>query len=181
MKLPLAPLALASLALAGTLCAATVRYPTPIEVAVSPDGARLFVLCEGTDELVVADAHTGKIVGRVPVGHVPKGLWVGGQYAFVANSWSDTVSVIDISTLQVTRTLKTGFEPNAVFADAAGAMQPGNSHARARRVTRGRGAAALDRAYHLVPRNYRTLARRQFAFDHVQIGAAHATRMHPHR
>jgi len=156
VKLPLAPLALASLALAGTLCAATVRYPTPIEVAVSPDGARLFVLCEGTDELVVADAHTGKIVGRVPVGHVPKGLWVGGQYAFVANSWSDTVSVIDISTLQVTRTLKTGFEPNGVFADAAGATvytanRIGNnvsvidlaSGAEIRRLPAGRGTSYL--------------------------------------
>jgi DNA-binding beta-propeller fold protein YncE len=33
----------------GTLCAAPVRYPSPVELAVSPDGARLYVLCEGTD------------------------------------------------------------------------------------------------------------------------------------
>jgi len=94
-----------------------VRYPSPIELAVSPDGAHLYVLCEGTDELAVIDTHTGKIAGRVQVGRVPKGLWLNGRYAYVANSWSDTVSVIDTSTLQVTRTLKTGFEPNAVFAN----------------------------------------------------------------
>ena len=114
---------LLTLALLGTLWSApeSVRYPSPIEVALSPDGAHLFVLCSGTDELLLADAHTGKLLGRVAVGHVPKGLYLNGRYAFVANSWSDTVSVIDTGTLQVTRTLKTGFEPNAVLADRTGA------------------------------------------------------------
>ena len=42
------------------------RYPVPIELAVSPDGARLFVVCEGTDELVVIDALRSKFAGRVP-------------------------------------------------------------------------------------------------------------------
>src|ERR1039458_2744458 len=149
-------LLLASLVFVGTLSAAPVRYPSPIELAVSPDGARLFVLCEGTDELVFADAHSGKIAGRVQVGRVPKGLWLSGRYAYVANSWSDTVSVVDTSTLQVTRTLKTGFEPNAVFADPAGAtIYTGNrigndisvidlaTGAETRRLAAGRGARYL--------------------------------------
>jgi YVTN family beta-propeller protein len=138
----------------GTLCAATVRYPTPIELAVSPDGARLFVLCEGTDELAVIDAHTGKIAGRVQVGRVPKGLWLGGRFAYVANSWSDTVSVIDASTLQVTRTLKTGFEPNAVFANQSAIFTANRisddisvidlaSGVETRRLAGGRGASYL--------------------------------------
>jgi len=88
-----------------------------VELAVSPDGARLFVVCQGTDALVAADARTGEIKARVRLGHVPKGLWLTGQYAYVANSWSDSVSVIDTAALQVTRTYKTGFEPNAVFAN----------------------------------------------------------------
>ncbi len=138
----------------GTLCAATVRYPTPIELAVSPDGARLFVLCEGTDELAVIDAHTGKIAGRVQVGRVPKGLWLGGRFAYVANSWSDTVSVIDASTLEVTRTLKTGFEPNAVFANQSAIFTANRisddisvidlaSGVETRRLAGGRGASYL--------------------------------------
>lgn len=101
---------------------ASVRYPSPIEMAVSPDGARLFVLCEGTDELVLADTRSGNVIGRVQVGHVPKGLSLNGRFAYVANSWSDTVSVIDTGTLAVTRTLKTGFEPNAVVADSSGGV-----------------------------------------------------------
>jgi len=110
------------LASVGTLWGGSLRYPSPVELAVSNDGARLFVLCEGTDELVIADSNTGKIAGRVPVGRVPKGLWLNGRYAYVANSWSDTVSVVDTGTLQVTRTLKTGFEPNAVFANGTTAF-----------------------------------------------------------
>ncbi|HUI81895.1 MAG TPA: hypothetical protein VLY24_28435 [Bryobacteraceae bacterium] len=112
-------LVLASLTLA-TSHAAPVRYPSPIELAVSPDGARLFVLCEGTDELILAGAQSGKLIGRVHVGRVPKGLWLQGRNAYVANSWSDSVSVVDTGTLQVTRTLPAGFEPNAVLADPAG-------------------------------------------------------------
>ncbi len=114
-------LCIAALAgLAGTITAAPLRYPSPVELAVSPDGARLFVVCEGSDELVLADAHSGKVTGRVRVGRVPKGLWLTDRYAYVANSWSDTVSVVDTESLHVTRTLPAGFEPNAVFADAAG-------------------------------------------------------------
>jgi YVTN family beta-propeller protein len=149
-------LLLAGMAFLGTLHAATLRYPSPIELTLSPDGARLLVLCEGTDELTVLDAHTGKIEGRAPVGRVPKGLWLSGRYAYIANSWSDTVSVVDTDTLQVTRTLKTGFEPNAVFADHAAATiytanRIGNdisvidlaSGVETRRLAAGRGASYL--------------------------------------
>ncbi len=112
------------------------------------------MLCEGTDELVVADTNTGKIAGRVPVGRVPKGLWLTRRFAFVANSWSDTVSVIDTHTLQVKRTLRTGFEPNAVFANDAAIFTANrisndisvidlSTGMEARRLTAGRGASYL--------------------------------------
>ena len=138
----------------GVLCAAPPRYPSPIELAASPDGARLYVLCEGTDELAVIDARSGNIVGRVPVGRVPKGMWLSGNTAYVTNSWSDTVSVIDTAALQVTRTLKAGFEPNAVFANRSElytANRIGNdisvidlaTGAETRRLTAGRGASYL--------------------------------------
>ncbi len=135
---------------------AALQYPSPVELAVSPDGARLFVVCEGTGELAAVDAHTGKIKGRVQVGLVPKSVWLNGPYAFVANSWSDTVSVIDTRSLTVTRTLITGFEPNAVYADPSGAtLYTANrisndisvidlsSGTETRRLAAGRGASYL--------------------------------------
>ena len=147
---------LSAIAFAGSLWAAAVRYPTPVELALSADGARLFVVCEGTGELAAVDTQSGKVVGRVTVGKVPKGLYLRRRYAYVANSWSDTISVVDTGSLAVTRTLGAGFEPNAVFVDAAGATlftanRIGNdisvidlaSGAETRRLAGGRGASYL--------------------------------------
>ena len=51
-----------------------LRFPSPIEVVVSPDGARVYILCEGTDEVAVYDTRRHAIVRRIAVGRVPKGL-----------------------------------------------------------------------------------------------------------
>jgi YVTN family beta-propeller protein len=99
-----------------------VRYPSPIELLLSPDSSRLFVLCQGTDEVVAYDLGSGKVAGRVHVGHVPKGFALSedGKRLYVANSWSDSISEVDISALEVVRTLPAGFEPNAVLPDRDG-------------------------------------------------------------
>lgn len=99
-----------------------VRYPSPIEVAVSPDGRRLFVLCEGTDEVAVIDTVTNACIRRIPVGHVPKGMSMSadGSQLFVTNSWADNVSIVDTKSLEAVRTVPAGFEPNAVIADKTG-------------------------------------------------------------
>src|SRR4051794_19217450 len=98
------------------------RFASPIEVVPSADGARVYILCEGTDEVAVYDTQRGAIVRRIPVGRAPKGLSLaaGGTRLYVANSWSDTVSEIDTSTLTILRTLPAGYEPNAAIADLAG-------------------------------------------------------------
>jgi YVTN family beta-propeller protein len=121
-KLPL--LALAALSLASTEAGAhapATRYPSPVEVAVSPNGERLFVVCEGTDEVVVYDNRSHAIARRIHVGRVPKDLAFSpdAKRLYVANSWSDTVSEIDTDSLEVVRSLPSGFEPNAVVVDRA--------------------------------------------------------------
>ncbi len=97
----------------------TVRYPSPIELTLSPDGAKLFVVCEGTDEVVAFDARTGNVLRRIPVGRTPKGfsLSTNGKHLYVANSWSDSISEIDTASLEVIRTFPAGYEPNAVITD----------------------------------------------------------------
>jgi YVTN family beta-propeller protein len=89
------------------------RYPSPVDVAVAPDGSRLYIVCEGTDEVVVADPMTGVVTARVRVGHVPRGiaLTTDGQRIYVTNSWADSVTEIDAASLAVRRDLRTGFEP----------------------------------------------------------------------
>lgn len=99
------------------------RYLSPGELAVSPDGHRLYVLCEESDELIVVDTLTRRVVGRVPVGHRPRGLSVSvdGRRIYVANSWADTVSIVDAKTLAVVQTVRAGFEPISAVADRPGA------------------------------------------------------------
>jgi YVTN family beta-propeller protein len=98
------------------------RYLSPIEMALSPDGLRLYVVCEGTDEMRVVDPKSAKVLVRVPVGHEPRGMAVSpdGRQIYVTNSWNDSVSVIDTATWKVTQTLPTGFEPTGVVTDRSG-------------------------------------------------------------
>ena len=98
------------------------RYLSPIEMTLSPDGRLLYVVCQESDELRVVDIQSGKVVAAVPVGHVPRGIWLprDGRQVYVTNAWSDTVSVIDTATLKVVRTLPTGFEPTGIVSDRSG-------------------------------------------------------------
>src|SRR5579872_6608985 len=89
------------------------RYLSPIEIAFSPDGRLLSVVCQDSDEVRVVDAQSSKVVATIPVGHVPRGIALSpdGSRLYVTNAWSDTVSVIDTSRREVVQTLPTGFEP----------------------------------------------------------------------
>jgi YVTN family beta-propeller protein len=101
---------------------ATVRYPSPDDMALSADGKRLYVVCGGTDELLVVDRATKAVAGRIPVGRLPRGVTVSpdGSRIYVANSWSDNISEIDAASLRVIRTLPAGFEPTGVAVDGRG-------------------------------------------------------------
>ena len=113
-------LLLAGMGSAGTRAAQPFpHYLSPSELAISPDGHRLYIVCEKSDELRVLDTLSGKLVKTITVGHAPRGVAVSfdGRQIFVANSWTDTVSVIDALKLEVTRAVSTGFEPISVVAD----------------------------------------------------------------
>jgi YVTN family beta-propeller protein len=63
-------------------------------------------------------------VGRVKVGHVPRGIAItnDGERVYVTNSWADTVTEVDTATLGALRTLPAGFEPSGAALDARGAF-----------------------------------------------------------
>ena len=64
----------------------------------------------------------GVVLRTIPVGHVPRGFSVSadGRQLFVANSWDDTVTVIDTESGRVQATWAAGFEPSSVVEDRAG-------------------------------------------------------------
>ena len=133
-------------------------YASPLEVLLSPDGVRLYVLCQQSEEVRVLDAASHVVLKNIAVGRVPRGfaLSAAGDRLFVANSWDDTISVIDTQTLAVTATWPVGAEPSSVVADRAGkwlfvanrisndvAVLNAQTGSEERRLLAGRGASYL--------------------------------------
>jgi YVTN family beta-propeller protein len=98
------------------------RYLSPGEMAVSPDGRWLYVVCEKADELLIVNTQSQTVRAHVAVGHQPRGVAVStdGRHIYVANSWDDTISVINAEELKEDRKLYAGFEPISVVQDRQG-------------------------------------------------------------
>jgi YVTN family beta-propeller protein len=136
----------------------SVAYASPLEMLLSPDGARLFVLCQGSEEIRVLDAASYVVIKKIAVGRVPRGFSFSpdGKRLFVTNSWDDTLSVIDTTTLAVTATWPVSAEPSSVVEDREGkrlfvanrisndvAVLDAETGAEEKRLLAGRGASYL--------------------------------------
>ncbi|HEV2136258.1 MAG TPA: beta-propeller fold lactonase family protein [Terracidiphilus sp.] len=97
-------------------------FADPVEMLFSPDGARLYILCQQSGEVRVLNAATYAPIKTIVVGHVPRGfsLSADGKRLFVANSWDDTISIIDTSALSVVSTWHVAMEPTSVVESPAG-------------------------------------------------------------
>jgi YVTN family beta-propeller protein len=97
-------------------------YLTPVEIQLSADGKKLFVVCEDGDSILAVDTQARQVVAKSAVGHKPKGLAISpdGKTLYVSNEWSDTVSEVDAATFVVKRTLKTGWGPVGLVTDRPG-------------------------------------------------------------
>ena len=97
-----------------------LKYPSPDDMVLSPDGKRLYVVCTGTNELAVVDTAAKSVIGRVAVGDKPRGIAMNpdGSRVWVTNSWSDTVTEVDTGAMKALRTLPAGFEPTGIALDA---------------------------------------------------------------
>ena len=97
------------------------NYASPLELLLSPDGARLYVLCQQSEEVRVLDASSYAVIKNIAVGRVPRGFSLSpdGARLFVANAWDDTLSVIDTAKLEVIAVWPVGAEPSSVVEDRA--------------------------------------------------------------
>ncbi len=135
-----------------------LNYASPVELLFSPDGARLYVLCQQSDEVRVLDAKSDAAIKSITVGRVPRGfsLSASGDRLFVANSWDDTVSIIDTKSLAITATWPVGSEPSSIVADREGkrlfvanrisndvAVLDANTGVEEKRLAAGRGASYI--------------------------------------
>ena len=98
------------------------RYKTPVNLALAPDGKRLYVACEHGDSLVVVDVQASAVVREVAVGRRPHGVALApdGTAIYVSNRFSRSLSVIDTSTLKVLREIPVGDDPHGVCTSPAG-------------------------------------------------------------
>src|SRR5713101_7881668 len=87
---------------------AWIRVPgAPSSLAVTPDGAHLYVTCQDTNTLTVVTLATNSILGSTTVGLNPVSVAISpnGAFAYVANQGSNNVSIINTSTRTVLATV----------------------------------------------------------------------------
>jgi len=101
-----------------------VEYKTPINLALSPDGAEIYVACEASRSVIVVDVGDRKKVAEIPVGGQPHDVTFSpdGETAFVTNRLDDTVSVIDVDRREVRHVLAVGDEPHGVLTNRSGTL-----------------------------------------------------------
>ncbi len=97
-------------------------YYSPINLTVSKDGSRLYIVAQERDALLIVDPIKNKVLNKIRVGDLPHSVILSsdGHIAYVSNEWSDNVSVIDLATSQVVDTLKTGNGPAEISLSADG-------------------------------------------------------------
>lgn len=97
----------------------------PYDLALDPQNrfayvTRLFF----SRHLYVIDLESQEVISTITVGRSPKGVAVGpkGQFVYVANSGSATVSVIATATNSVVQAISVASAPNSLAIDRAGAF-----------------------------------------------------------
>ncbi len=91
-------------------------------VAVTPDGAQVWLAHANGGKVSVIDTKTNTVVKTIKVADVPNEVAISpdGKWAFVANVGSDLVSVIEIESLQVVKTVQAGDGPHGVTVSPDG-------------------------------------------------------------
>ena len=93
----------------------------PRTLAFSRDGGRVFVACQGVNELWVLNAAARGVAGRIVVGHQPYGVVIspGDGTILVSNQGDGTVSVVS-SALVVKKILRVAETPRSLAVTADG-------------------------------------------------------------
>jgi YVTN family beta-propeller protein len=96
------------------LATLTPNVPGANRLKFTPDG-KLVLISAGPD-LVLLDAHTRKLVKRIPIGHGSAGILVqpDGARAFIACGPDNNVAVLDLHTLTVIAHISAGDEPDGL-------------------------------------------------------------------
>lgn len=92
------------------------RYKTPEDLAMSPDGSRLYVTAQDAGALLVIDPAARRLLAEIPAGRRPHSLVLDreGTTAYVSDQETDMIAVIDLTRRTPIRRLETGFGPTGL-------------------------------------------------------------------
>ena len=91
-------------------------------VAYDPANNRLFVANQSSNNAVVLDLSTGKVIADIPTGNQALSAVYSNGYVYVGNRTAGTVSVINASSLKVEAILPTGTNPNHLSVNPDGSV-----------------------------------------------------------
>ncbi len=103
--------------------AAKARYLSPICLALSPDGARLYVAEHTGNALAVVDPKKGSVLATIPLPEGPTGVAVApdGRRVYVACAGADVVAVVNPEKRAVEKKIRVGRDPYGVALSKDGA------------------------------------------------------------
>ena len=101
---------------ATTIKLASGTGTSPIDLAISADGSRLYTANYRGNSVSVINTATNQVAASIPVGAGPRGVAISpdGKRIYVTNYAGESVSVISTVTNQVTDTIAVGAEPVGV-------------------------------------------------------------------
>ncbi len=97
-------------------------YVSPYKLDISQDGSTLFIVGQESNELVVVNTETAKVLEKIPVGLKPHTVILSpdGKSAYVSNQWADNIFRIDLENSKVVDTLVGGAGPAGMVISADG-------------------------------------------------------------
>lgn len=92
------------------------HYRSPLNLAVSADGRRLYATGSEGNSLLAVDLQEQRFLQEIPVGSQPHGVALArdGRHAYVSNERGNSVSVVDLANGRVTATIPTGADPSGI-------------------------------------------------------------------
>ena len=89
------------------------RYPSPAGLALAPGGEHLFVVCQGTDEVLDVDLGRMVVARRLPVGRLPHGIAVSpdAERLYVSLRAEDRVVALELATGRELASVGVGLKP----------------------------------------------------------------------
>ena len=101
---------------------AAIKYKTPVNLAIAPNGRTLLAACESSDSVIAIDLDSREKVAEIAVGGQPHDVAFSpdGARAYVSCRLIDSVEVIDTAEWESVGRIAVGDEPHGLLTDRTG-------------------------------------------------------------